>query len=161
MTPPFDEFFAYYFERNAEGEKGSLRRMLQIRPDFLGAHALTVVMALQLNDCATARHEADWLEKSYAKIPATKSTLAFAAACENKKAEALRLVKQMDKMGAPAYQVAIVYALLHDADNAIAQLNKSADEHEMQISYLKFDSFFDSIRSDPRYLEIERRVGLM
>jgi hypothetical protein len=59
-----------------------------------------------------------------------------------------------------AYQVAIAYALIHDTDNAIAQLNKSADQHEGQILYLKYDPFFDGIRSDPRYIAIEKRVGL-
>ena len=62
---------------------------------------------------------------------------------------------------APAYQLAIAYALLHDKENALAQLAKSADAHEGQILYLKYDPFFDEIRSDPRYVALEKRVGLM
>ena len=67
----------------------------------------------------------------------------------------------MIAMKAQAFQVAIAYALIHDADNTIAQLNKSADQHEGQILYIKYNPFFDEVRSDPRFVELEKRVGLM
>ena len=87
--------------------------------------------------------------------------LAFAAGCAGEKAEALRLIGKMEAQHAPAYQVAITYALLHDADDTIAQLTKSADAREGQILYLKYDPFFDEIRTDPRYVALEKRVGLI
>lgn len=161
ITPPFDEFFAYNFERNVDGQKQVLKRMLQIRQDFLGAHALALVMEVEQHDCVEARQEAKWSEKTYPNVPVTQTMLAFAAACENNGPEALRRIKQMDAMKAPAYQIAIGYALLHDANDAIAQLNRAADQHEMQTFYLKYDPFFDEIRSDPRYISLEKRVGLL
>jgi len=57
--------------------------------------------------------------------------------------------------------VAIGYALLSDKDHAIVELEKSADAHEEQILYLQYDPFFDSIRADPRYAALEKRVGLI
>ncbi len=160
-TPPFDDFFAFNFERDVNGEKRALHQMLQISPSFLGAHALSVVAAVQQHDCATAHSEADWLEKTYPAVPATQATRAFAAACSQGKAQALALLKKMTAMHAPFYQAAITYALLHDKDEAIDQLARSADAHEGQIVYLKYDPFFDEIRSDPRYVELEKRVGVM
>ena len=161
VGPPFDEFFAYNFERNLAGQKQVLQRMLQIHPDFFGTHALTVVLAVQQRDCTTARAEADWLLKTYPNVPATQSTLAITSACSGDNPETLRRIARMIALHAPAYQLAIAYALLHDTNNAIAQLSKSADAHEGQILYLRFDPFFDEIRSDPRYVAIEHRVGLL
>jgi TolB-like protein len=161
VLPPFDEFFAYNFERNVPGQKQVLQQMLQIRPNFLGAHVMTVVMAVEQNDCGTARTEADYLGKTYPTVPAVPATLAYAAACSGDKPETLRRIRQMTALHSPAYQFAIAYALLHDKDNAIAQLAKSADAHEGQILYLKYDPFFDEIRSDPRYVALEKRVGLL
>jgi hypothetical protein len=66
----------------------------------------------------------------------------------------------MEAQETPHYQLAIVYAFLHDADNAIAELNKCAEAHEGQILYIKYDPFFNGIRSDPRYVALEKRVGL-
>jgi hypothetical protein len=67
----------------------------------------------------------------------------------------------MQAQQAPHYQLAIVYALLQDADDAIAELNKCADAHEGQILYIKYDPFFDEIRNDPQYVALEKRVGLI
>jgi adenylate cyclase len=160
-TPPFDEFFAYNFERNLDGQKQVLARMLKIRSDFLGAHALTVVMAVEQHDCATSRDEADWIARNYPTVPVTQTVLAFAAACEGNAPEVHSRIQQMIATSAPFYQVAIAYALLHDRDNAIDQLNKAADAYEMQVYYLRYDPFFDEERNDPRYEAIEKRVGLM
>lgn len=134
--PPFDEFFAYNFEGSVSGERQVLQQLLQIRPGFLGVHALTVVMAVQQHDCGTAQREA---------------TLAFAAACVHDRPEALRRIGQM----------AIAYALLGDRDNTVAQLGKSANAREGQILYLKYDPFFDAVRADPRYVALEKRIGLI
>jgi len=161
LAPPFDEFFTYGFERDVAGQKQALQRMMQIRPEFLGAHALVVVMAIEQNDCGTARHEADWIAKTYPAVPVTQTVLAFAAACEGNKPEALRRITQMSAHNAPHYQLAIAYALLRDPDNAIAELERSGDAHEGQILYLKYDPFFDGIRNDPRYVALEKRVGLI
>jgi TolB-like protein len=160
-TPPFDEFFVYDFEHNLDGQKQVLARMLKIRSDFLGAHALTAAVAVDQHDCATTRREADWIAKTYPSVPVTQTVLAFAAACEGNASEARARIRQMIDTRAPAYQVAIAYALLHDRDNAIDQLNKAADAYEMQVYYLRYDPFFDEIRTDPRYEAIEKRVGLL
>ena len=87
--------------------------------------------------------------------------LAFDAVCHNDKARALGEIKSMQAQQTPHYQLAIVYAFLHDTDNAIAELNKCAEAHEGQILYIKYDPFFDGIRGDPRYVALEKRVGLI
>ena len=161
VSLPFNEFFTYNFERDFAGQKRVIARMMQINSNFFGAHALNVVMSVQQHDCATAHIQADWLQKTYPTVSPTQAVLAYAAACSNNKAEALGHIKQMIAMKAQAYQVAIAYALLHDSDNAIVQLNRSTDLHEGQVLYLRYDPFFDEIRSDPRYIEIEKRVGLI
>jgi hypothetical protein len=64
-------------------------------------------------------------------------------------------------MQAPHYQLAIVYAMLNERETAIEELSKSADAHEGQVLYIKYDPFFDEIRNDPGYVALEKRVGLM
>jgi hypothetical protein len=39
-------------------------------------------------------------------------------------------------------------------------LQKAYDNHEYQLSFLKSDPRFDRLRSDPRYADLLRRMGL-
>ncbi|HVN93018.1 MAG TPA: hypothetical protein VMT38_04955 [Terracidiphilus sp.] len=157
---PFNEFFAYNFERDVAGEVRVLNRLREIRPDYFGGPALTLVMAMGRHDCATVRAKVGPFASAFPKLPVTQTMLAFDAVCRTDKAEALRRIKDMESQKAPHYQIAIVYALLHDKDNAIAELTRCADAREGQILYIKYDPFFDEIRNDPRYVALEKRVGL-
>jgi len=161
VSSAYDEFFTYNFEHNVAGQKRMIGEMRRVQPDFVGTHGLSLVLAVQQNDCRTARSEATWMNLHYPTVPATQAMLAYAAACAGDRAEAMRRIRQMLALGAPAYQVAIGYALLSDKDHAIVELEKSADAHEEQILYLQYDPFFDSIRTDPRYAALEKRVGLI
>jgi len=161
FAPPFDEFFTYNFERDFPGQKRMLARMDEMGPGFLGGHALAVVTAVQEHDCTTAKQQAQWLNRKYPSLAATQSVLAYAAACRNDRAAALEHIARMEALKAPAYQLAIAWAMLHDKDKAIAELTRSADAQEGQILYLRYDPFFDEIRSDPRYVALEKRIGLI
>ena len=55
--------------------------------------------------------------------------------------------------------VAECYALLGDKDHAFAWLDK-AYEQRVGLSFIKVNPAWDSIRSDPRYADLLRRVGM-
>jgi hypothetical protein len=113
------------------------------------------------HDCPEVLGDASRFAKTYPKLPVTETMLAFDAVCRNDKTAALERIRQMEADKAPHYQLAIVDALLHDKDDAIVELNKAADAHEGQVLYIKYDPFFDEIRSDPRYVALEKRAGLI
>jgi serine/threonine-protein kinase len=58
------------------------------------------------------------------------------------------------------FDVAGAYARLGDDGRAVEWLQKSFDEHDPFIIYLKIAPQFDALRSDPRVLELMRKVGL-
>ena len=161
IVPPFDEFIAYYFERDLTGQQKSIQRLEQINPQFFGGPVWTLVGAMARSDCPTVVKNADPFVKAFPKLPVTQTILAFDAVCHKDKNRVLGEIKLMQAQQAPHYQLAIVYALLDDADDTIAELNKCADAHEGQILYIKYDPFFDGIRNDPRYVALEKRVGLI
>jgi len=55
--------------------------------------------------------------------------------------------------------VAICYVLLGDKDRAFAWLDKAYDE-QANLNFIKVNPTWDSIRSDPRYAALLRRMGL-
>jgi DNA-binding winged helix-turn-helix (wHTH) protein/tetratricopeptide (TPR) repeat protein len=62
----------------------------------------------------------------------------------------------------PGFQkdLAIVYARLGEKDRALACLNKAYEEHDTWLIWIKVAPFYDTLRSDPRFTELVRKVGL-
>jgi tetratricopeptide (TPR) repeat protein len=58
------------------------------------------------------------------------------------------------------YGIAELYADLGDKDHAFEWLNVAYQEHDGNLYYLRVDFPFDSLRSDPRYNDLVRRIGL-
>jgi serine/threonine protein kinase/tetratricopeptide (TPR) repeat protein len=57
------------------------------------------------------------------------------------------------------YDAACDYALLGAKDNALVALERAVDAGE-QVDFLKLDPDLDNVRSDPRYSDLLRRIGL-
>jgi eukaryotic-like serine/threonine-protein kinase len=59
-----------------------------------------------------------------------------------------------------AYSIAELYADLGDKDQTFQWLNTALQEHDVNLISLKTDFLLDSLRPDPRFAELVRRVGL-
>ena len=59
-----------------------------------------------------------------------------------------------------AYFVANIYAALGDKEKAFAELEKAFAERDYSLHRLKVDPLMDSLRSDPRFQDLLRRIGL-
>ena len=58
------------------------------------------------------------------------------------------------------YDIAFVYAGLGEKEKAVAWLEKAFQERTIAIVSLKVDPYWDSLRTDPRFADLLRRVGL-
>jgi len=61
---------------------------------------------------------------------------------------------------APPLNIAFIYANLGDNDKAFYWLNRAFDERESRLGNMKSSPNFDPLRSDPRFEELMKRVGL-
>ena len=64
------------------------------------------------------------------------------------------------KYPSTAYNAAFDYALLGEREQALQQLQKSLEARELQIVNLLNDPEFDFLKSDPRFQEIAKKIGL-
>ena len=71
--------------------------------------------------------------------------------------ELLQLSKQ--RYVSPA-SIAIVYVALDDKDQAFAWLEKANEIRDMNVVRLKVDPRYESLRSDPRFNDLVRRIGI-
>jgi tetratricopeptide (TPR) repeat protein len=88
--------------------------------------------------------------------------LAEAYALAGKRDEARKIVDQVDKLSSEQYVTpyfrARVDAALGEQDNALDWLEASCREQMSHSAFLKVDPHFDSLRSEPRFQELVRRM---
>ncbi|MFZ2002202.1 MAG: serine hydrolase [Candidatus Sulfotelmatobacter sp.] len=108
--------------------------------------------------------------KAYAQITRDRNDSEYASALEqgfrsggwkgalNKSIETLQAQRKTGYSS--AYFIAQAYADLGEKDQAFQWLNTTFQEHDEHLMWLKTDFVLDPIRSDPRFAELVRKVGL-
>jgi tetratricopeptide (TPR) repeat protein len=109
-------------------------------------------------------------QKVYGRLSGDRDSSEYASAMENGFRSggwqgALRkgietLLMQRKARYSPPYYVATLYAELGDKEQAFRWLNTTYQEHGELLMCLKTDFMLDSLRSDPRFAELVRKVGL-
>lgn len=63
-------------------------------------------------------------------------------------------------MREPSYEMAVLFAARGDRDLAIQALGRAADRRLTRVIWMNTDPELDSLRSDPRYIQLVTRMGL-
>jgi TolB-like protein/DNA-binding winged helix-turn-helix (wHTH) protein/Tfp pilus assembly protein PilF len=95
--------------------------------------------------------------------PGPAVALADAYAAVGKKAEAEKMLRDLErnsKAAASPYTLATIYAGLGENDKAFESLEKARSEKSFQILSLKSDLVLDTLRPDPRFQNLLRRMNL-
>lgn len=71
-----------------------------------------------------------------------------------------QLLKSVERDGVGRYEIALVYAGLDEKTETFHWLEEAYRAHDVGLIYLKVDPCFDSLRSDLRFQNLIRRVGL-
>ena len=94
--------------------------------------------------------------------PTCTANLARAYAASGKREKAVQLLTELKERSSPgnshAAEIAMIYAALGDKDQAISWLEKGYDERFNPGVLIRLG--FDPLRSDPRFQDLLRRVGL-
>jgi len=96
--------------------------------------------------------------------PEATAALGHAYAISGQKGEAQRVLEELKEYSKHQYvspdNQALIYAGLGEKNEAFEQLQKAYDERAGQLIYLNVDPRFDTLRSDPRFQDLKRQVGL-
>lgn len=163
-SPRVSALQALLAQRKFAEARPKIEALLASSPDFLAGHFLLGADATMLHDCPTVAAEAAWIEKHFPS-PMADIQFAFAGACRGDVSGARRSLKNAAAAKGPAfaspYQLALGYALIHDRETALSYLEKSAAMREPQVLGIKIEPVFDWIRTDSRYVALERKLGLL
>lgn len=110
-----------------------------------------------------------WMQKVVAKDNAPERwdrhpILAFAYAVAGRRDEALKVLEEQKRLAKSGYispfNFAIIYTGLGDKDRAFEYLNQAIEERAPMLHHFPSRPLFDSLRSDPRFTELLRRMNL-
>jgi TolB-like protein/DNA-binding winged helix-turn-helix (wHTH) protein/Flp pilus assembly protein TadD len=151
-----------YYSRQYDRAIDKWRSVLEMDPYFPRA-ALIHDAFVEKGMFAEARA---YLEKDRQKMAAPWywSTLAYAYGRSGQTAKARYAIHELlqgnQHEPVDARIIAWAYAGLGDKDQELAWLEKAYAQHSNELTALKVDPGYDSLRSDPRFQTLLRRVGL-
>jgi len=139
------------------------RKTIEMDPNFALAHNQLGQAYLQKHTYGEAVAELQKSVELSGGSPAFIANLARAYVASGKKSEALRLLSDLKKRSNPSYsnasEIAVIYASLGDSDQAMNWLEKGYEERFNPGVLLR--PGFDPLRSDPRFQDLARRIGLV
>jgi TolB-like protein/DNA-binding winged helix-turn-helix (wHTH) protein/tetratricopeptide (TPR) repeat protein len=141
-----------------------LRSVLAIHPDSASARWYLGFALIGKGQPQAAILELQRTAALMNRSPGSVELLATAEAYAGHRAEALRLIEEMQrdrrKGYFPAGSFINPYLALHDYNEAFLWFERAYAEQSSILQFLKVHPFFDPVRPDPRFQSLIRRVGL-
>jgi TolB-like protein len=153
-----------YMARRFDEAIEQCRKTLELDPSFTPAHrVLAEVYAAKGMYLETlAAYE------KYATLsggsPGSTAFVGYALALSGQRSQAFRVLDQLGATSKQRYvsalSFAVVYVGLGESEQAFLRLEKAYVERTNSLAYLKVDATWDPLRSDPRFTDLVRRIGL-
>lgn len=152
--------FAYYFARRYDEALVFIQRAYKLQPipaDYLFPFG---VIYTEKGDYAKAAHNFQQLGDQPHALGHLGNLYARMGQTAEARAILPKLEERVAKDGLGRYEIALIYAGLGDKEQAFAWLEKSLAAHDKGMTYLKIDPCLEPLRSDSRFRDLVRRVGL-
>ena len=150
--------------RNYSEAIEQLRRVVAVDPNHYQAHWMlghTYAVNKQFEEAIAAAEKAVELSE---RAPGALGMLGMIYGLAERKGEATKILKELLTLNERRYvtpaALAYVYIGLGDKDQAFVWIEKAYQERSNFVTYLKVVPIVDSLRRDPRFSDLIRRVGL-
>jgi TolB-like protein/DNA-binding winged helix-turn-helix (wHTH) protein/Tfp pilus assembly protein PilF len=154
----------YYHARRYDEAIEQGRKILEFDPSFAPAHLLLGQAYVQKGLHAQAISELQSATSLSGESPIYMAQVGVAYAAAGRNAEALSVIDQLQKVArqsyVSSYGLAQIYAALGDKQHAMKWLQSAYDERAVWMAYLKVDPVLDSVRSERRFQDLVRQMGL-
>lgn len=151
----------YYFARDYDRAIEQLEKTLELDPQFSPARNYLAGAYFQ-----RGRHD-DAVAKLGTPDPRGLSSVGiggFVYAVTGRTKEARNMLSEFKSSRGPQYvspvDIAMIHVGLGEREEAIAWLEKGYEERAYQMQNLGIEPMWDSLRSDPRFADLVRKVGL-
>ncbi|MGH9428784.1 MAG: TPR end-of-group domain-containing protein, partial [Terriglobia bacterium] len=151
----------YYLQRDSVRALELLRQANELGPAFSTTWEIGVYIQNRLFNETLAELEKAKRERKDDPILIYGTGMVYAA--QGKRAEALQSIKELEEMSganlSQAYWIAKIYAALNEKELAFTWLERGLAAGAITV-FFKDEPVWDPIRSDPRFADLLRRMGL-
>jgi len=153
-------YFARRFDESAE----QCRKTIEMYPDYLIAHRRLGIVYGEMGRFEEAEAEFKRALAIAKNDSETMSAMAYALAAGGRVDDARGVLDQLYELSKATYvapySLARVHIALGEIDRAFECLESTFNERLGILTYLNVEVIFDRIRHDPRFIELQRRMGL-
>jgi TolB-like protein/DNA-binding winged helix-turn-helix (wHTH) protein/Tfp pilus assembly protein PilF len=156
--------YAFYTARQYDQAIHAFRKALELEPDYVDAHVglgWVYEEKKMYREAIAELEKAAELSKRHELVVAS---LGKVLGDSGRKQEARKLLEELEQRSKHRYispcLIALVQIGLGEKDRAIASLEQGYAARDQWMLYLKVDPHMDDLRSDPRFQDLIRRVGL-
>jgi len=154
----------YYMARDYSRAIDQNRNSVELDPNFAAAHLLLGEDYRGAGLHSEAVNELKKAASLSGDSPLYTAQVAVALAVEGRSGEALRIAHELEaisrKRYVSPYGLAQIYAALNKNEDTFKWLQAAYEDHAVWMGYLAVDPIFDRYRSDERFKDLLRRVGL-
>ncbi len=156
--------FNYNLARLYDQALEECRKAREIDPNLFWMNLTCGVALEQKGMLEEAIRELEGGVSRSGRTPVLMAALGRVYALSGRQAEARKILDELKERSkqiyvAPSF-LAYIHAGLRENDQAFAWLEKGYAERDAWLLLLKLEPRFDSLRSDPRFADLVRRVGL-
>ena len=156
--------WTYYMARRYEDAVQQIRRTFELDPNYPVANWVLGLVLRKMGRFDEGIAEGEKGVRASGGSPLIRASLAQSFGAAGKTKEARKILDDLtilakQKYVAP-YFLAGIYVGLGDEQRAMESLEKSYEEHSHWLIYLHMDPGMDGLRSNLRFQELLRRVGL-
>jgi serine/threonine-protein kinase len=154
-----------YFAGRDELARARLEKTLNLDPNFWIAHLFLGKVFLETGNYEEAVAEFAKARKFSQDNSEAISMLGYAHAVAGETAKARALLRELRSIGAQRYIPPVSFAVIHlglaEKDETFAWLEKAYADRDVRLSFLNADRKWISLRSDPRFIVLLKRLGLV
>ncbi|HJQ69577.1 MAG TPA: winged helix-turn-helix domain-containing protein [Blastocatellia bacterium] len=152
----------YFLGRQYDLAIAECRKALDMNSNFFVAHKYLALIYMQKGMYEEAISEFQIAYRLSGGTPYLLAELGHAYALSGRRAEAERVLKELDELSkrryVPPYPISLIYAGLNDTDKAFQWLEKSFEERHPWLVQINIDPRLDPLRADKRFSELALRV---
>jgi len=156
---------AYYHARQYDQAINQITKTFEMDPHLVGfAYYVRARSYVQKKMYAEAVSDCQRWEEAFHDDPQAVASLGWVYASMGNRPEAEKALSRLREISQQryfsTYWFALVYVGLGDKDQALTNLEKAFEDRYFLMIWINGDPIFDSLRSDRRFADLSKRIGL-